>query len=437
MKMKLLSAAVAALLSAPAFADALPEGPMAFEGLTSSKTTPSDQWDIPAGYSQRIVSDESRLDIYAGDDWNDMNTVNEDKDDEKTGRYLYRTHEVRPDAANLAGYEGGAVSVVDLKNGKATVLVQRYDWEALDGIVWTPWNTILMAEETGGALLKDPEVPQAKHGLLYEISLRNHTKAKSVDVRPLLGSLAHEGIELDGDGNVYVIDEYSAGGIYKFVPEVYGDLSSGDLYALVLDSATPDRTGPAEWVKLDRDAVQVSAREAGAAVGGVTYGRPEDLERIGNTLYVAMTSENRVMAITLGGKPMVTTFVDGGTPNFVADKDFETAEATFEKVDNLASGPDGRLWIVEDNIPSDIWVADPDSDLDGASDKVRLFASFNDGSAEGTGIYFGNDPHTLFVNVQHSADDNDRTVAISRDLDDEDHHHGKHDRHDKDDKRHH
>jgi len=431
--MKLISATIAALLAAPVFADALPEGPMAFEPIDGETTVISSEWKIPAGYSQRVVSDESRLDIYTGADWNDMNTVNEDKDDKHTGRYLYRTHEVRPDASNLAAFTGGAVSVVDLKTGKAKLLVQRADWEAIDGIVWTPWNTMLVGEETGSALLADPELPNAKHGLVYEISLRDHTKVKSVDLRPMIGSMAHEGIELDGDGNVYVIDEYAEGGIYKFVPEVYGDLSKGDLYVLMLDTATADKTGPASWVKLDRDAVQISARDAAAAVGATTYGRPEDLERIGNTLYVAITSEHRVLAITLGDTPVVSTFVDGS----MAD----TANATFRKVDNLASGPDGRLWMVEDNKPSDIWVADADTNLDGASDQVRLFASFNDGAAEGTGIYFGNDPHTLFVNVQHSADNNDRTVAISRDLDDEDHHHGKrhdkHDRHDKDDKRHH
>lgn len=425
MKKTIISATVAALLAAPAFADALPEGPMAFEPIDGSKTTASDEWKIPAGYSQRVVSDESRLDIYPGNDWHDMNTVNEDKDDKHTGRFLYRTHEVRPNAAELASFTGGAVSVVDLKNGKTKLLVQRPDWEAIDGIVWTPWNTILVGEETGTALLPAPEAPDAKHGLVYEISLRNHTTVKSVEARPLIGSMAHEGIEVDGDGNVYVIDEYAEGGIYKFVPETYGDLSSGDLYVLALDTATPDKTGPAHWVKLDRDAVQVSARDAAAPVA-TTYGRPEDLERIGNTLYVAITSEHRVLAVTLGGKPMVSTFVSPANA--------DTADATFRKVDNLASGPDGRLWIVEDNNPSDIWVADPDSDLDGASDRVRLFASFNDKvdgkAAEGTGIYFGNDPHTLFVNVQHASNGNDRTVAISRDLDDADEHHHGHKHHD-------
>ena len=34
---------------------------------------------------------------------------------------------------------------------------------------------------------------------------------------------------------------------------------------------------------------------------------------------------------------------------------------------------------------------------------VDLFASLKDTGAEGTGIYFGKDPKTLFVNIQHSS----------------------------------
>lgn len=402
----LVGAGLTGLLAASAWAAPAPAAPMAFTAIDGEQTAVSSSWKIPRGFSQHILSDESHLDIYAGHDWTDMNTVNEHPADPDAGRYLYRTHEVRPTAGRLAAFRGGAVSVVDLHDGDATLLLQRADWEALDGIVWTPWHTLLVAEETGRALLADPEVPQARHGLLYEIGLQDHTTVGSVAVRPLLGSMAHEGIELDADGNVYVVDEYRAGGIFRFVPERHGDLSSGDLYALVLDAASPDNTGPARWVKLDRDAVQVSARHAAAAVGASTYHRPEDLERIGDTLYVAVTGEHRVLAITLGADPVVSDFANGA----IAD----TVGATFRKVDNLAAGPDGRLWIIEDNRPSDIWVADLDGDGDGASDRVRLFASFDDGKAEGTGIYFGTDPHTLFVNLQHTADHNDRTVVIRR-----------------------
>ena len=403
------------------------DGPMPFSPLAGSAYgVPYDAsapWVIPAGYRQFDVSTEADLDIYAGaNDWNDMNTVNETG--RQAGRYLYRTHEVR--GANNAS--NGAVSVVDLKTGEAKVLVQRIDWDALDGIRWTPWGTILFAEETDG-------------GKLYEITLdkKNPMIATSVTEHLALGVMAHEGIEIDGAGNVYVIDEFRGGAIYKFVPDHYGDLSSGDLYALsVADGGSGLDVGQGTWVLLDRTAVATNARTAvatanAAGAGISTFQRPEDVEAIGKVVYVAVTEsepqeqtagaasgDGRVVAIDLRTMK-VSNFVKGGV-NVGLERTNVTPKATgLKNPDNLAEGPDGRLWVVEDNANSDIWVADKDRNRDGVADAVNLFASLTDTAAEGTGIYFGKDAHTLFVNIQHAADGNDRTVAITnRELEIED-----------------
>ena len=104
----------------------------------------------------------------------------------------------------------------------------------------------------------------------------------------------------------------------------------------------------------------------------------------------------------------MTNFVKPGV-NVPAE--VKPSQTGFAKADNLAEGPDGRLWIVEDNGPSDIWVA---QGRGGQATSVDLFASLTDTGAEGTGIYFGKDPKTLFVNVQHSSAPNgDGTWAIS------------------------
>ena len=426
----LLAAAIGAAFSMNAMADSSAvKGPMAFNPIPASAYNDatsdpiilnSEPWVIPQGYRQVIISDESALDIYPGmSDWGDMNTVNETK--KHAGRYMYRTHEVRP-GADLNAFAGGAVSVIDLKTGEAKIVAQRKDWEALDGIVWTPWHTVLFAEEAITAQLKDPEAPQATSGLLYEMELDKHDPmtAKKVSVRPLLGSLSHEGIEIDAEGNVYVIDEEKTGAIYKFVPETYGDLSAGQLYALRVMSGA--KTGEAEWVALDMNQVQISARVAAKAVNATPFCRPEDMERIGETLYVALTCEDvanpantsgagAVLSVKLGDKPKVNYFVAHGVN--VVKEDKVNKVTGFKSPDNLAKGPDGKLWIVEDNDYSDIWVAEPDLNGDGYSDGVHLFASLKDVPAEGTGIYFGKDPHTLYVNVQHSSTGNDKTVAIT------------------------
>jgi hypothetical protein len=433
----LLSLAICAITPALAVADSEVQGPMAFDSISSSAYSQQNvtdldtaPWVIPEGYTQSIIADENDLNIYVGNDWNDMNTVNETQ--KHAGRYLYRTHEVRGGAIGndgnslrVDGYSGGAVSVVDLKTGEAKEVIGRDDWEALDGIVWTPWHTILFAEETITSQRPDPQAPQATSGLVYELKLKDGdpTSMESVTVLPKLGSLAHEGLEIDEEGNVYVIDEDKKGSIYKFVPTTYGDLSDGQLYALKVNSG---KTGAAQWMALDMNQVQISARVAAANVGATQFCRPEDLERITETLYVALTCEDvdnaanttsgrgAILAVALEETPSVKYVVAGGKNAPIENQ--ATGATGFAKVDNLATSADGKLWMVEDNDFSDIWVYDPaskDANNDGYRDGVHLFASLKDKSAEGTGIYFGKDPHTLFVNVQHSGTGNDKTMAIT------------------------
>jgi hypothetical protein len=303
-------------------------------------------------------------------------------------------------------------------------VVGREDWEALDGLVWTPWHTLLFAEEVIDSLRSDPDAPQAKSGLVYELKLKagDPTTMESVTVLPKLGSLSHEGVEIDEEGNIYVIDEDRKGSIYKFVPTTYGDLSDGQLYALKVNSG---KSGAAQWIALDMTQAQISARVAATAVGATQFCRPEDLERIAETLYVALTCEDvdnaantsgrgAVLAVSLEETPSVKYVVAAGKNAPIENQ--ATGATGFAKVDNLANGPDGKLWMVEDNDFSDIWVFDPaseDADNNGYRDGVHLFASLKDKPAEGTGIYFGKDPHTLFVNVQHSGTGNDKTMAIT------------------------
>ncbi len=377
-------------------------GPFAFTPLTSSAacgSLPADApFALPPGFSQAIIETEATDADF--DDLPDMNQVNETGP--QAGRFLYRTHEVTTN---------GSVSVTDLQTGETTVLAQRADWERFDGLKWTPWQTLLAAEETGPATISDPAFPAAINGLLYEID----PGSGSATARPAVGSMSHEGIGIDPSGDIYVIDEFAQGAIFKFVPDRRGDLSSGQLFALKIvdEAAAPGvKTGSAEWLPLDRAAVQINARAAAIAAGATTYGRPEDVEIVANVLYVAITSEDRVLAIDLKRQgPMVTDFVLAGL-----NVPVEAAGVTgFNSPDNLAADHAGNLYIAEDNDGGDIWVATPDGGpKDGSADEVLLFASLSDCDAEPTGIYFGKDPKVLFVNVQHAGDGIDKAMTITK-----------------------
>ena len=372
---------------------------------------------LPEGFSQRILSDETHLDIYEGNDWTDMQVLNETG--KEAGRYLYRTHEVRRhNDRHRDGREGGAVSVVDRVSGQTTLFATRDDWEAIDGLLWTPWNSLLVTEEQKHNSSPDPDYPDAARGLVYELFPDPDNPARVVRIlaRPLLGSLTHEGIEHDDQGNIYLVDEDDAGAIYRFVPEHPGNLASGRLFALRV--AEEAQTGLGEWIPLELDRKTFDARSAARTLGATRYCRPEDLERIGTTLYAALTceeDEGAILSIPLGTeKPDVHYFVKPGKN--VAAENSLLRRTGFRHPDNLADGPDGRLWITEDTAPGDIWVASPDRDGDGRSDRVELFASLRDKKAEPSGIYFGGTPARLFVAIQHSSTGNDKTLVIRKDL---------------------
>ena len=152
--------------------------PLEFTPLTASApcvaggtgSDPNEQpFVLPAGFTQTVLAREG--DGGTTDNW-DMNTLNETGP--QAGRFLYRTHET---------LTNGQLSVTDLETGLTSVLVDRADWNRMDGIVWTPWRTLLVAEEMRPERLPstpDPDFPEAQAGLVYEVD----PLTGDVDVRP-------------------------------------------------------------------------------------------------------------------------------------------------------------------------------------------------------------------------------------------------------------
>ncbi len=362
---------------------------------------------LPPGYAQTVIAregDGGTLDLW------DMNTQNETGS--QAGRFLYRTHEIG---------SNGQVSVTDLETNVTRVLAQRADWERLDGIAWTPWKTILVAEETTNSTLKDPTLPAARAGHVYEID----PETGAAVLRAAIGSRSHEGLRFDSQGNLYGISESSpptGGYLFKFVPARRGDLSSGQLYALKVVVPTGDRTGEASWLPLNTAAASLDSDAEATRVGATGYGRPEDVEIFtstgnggGQTLYVTITSENRVLGIDLrepaGGREHATGFVY----DFV--RAGMNAPMDFTSPDNLALDKAGNLYIAEDPasnpVGADIWVATSGrgGQHQPAESTVR-FASLPDCAAEPTGIYFDKRGWGLFVHVQHRGGSDPRDLAI-------------------------
>jgi uncharacterized protein len=359
---------------------------------------------IPAGFSQTILANEVEdFAPVAGSsgDTPDMIALNETGP--HAGRFLYRTHEVGTN---------GAITVTDLASGVTSLVDQQTHYEALDGIVWTPWNTLLFAEERTVASRRDPRVPDAIGGLVYEYD--PHTGVSTP--RPAVGARSHEGLRIDAQGNLYGISESTpgvngSGAIFKFVPDHGGDLSSGQLYALkVLDAS---RTGEAVWVPLDGSLSRINSDQAAVGAGATGWGRPEDLEiaasgktQGGDVMFATSTSENLVLRIELDGdRAFVSNYVKEGV-NVTG----------LENPDNLALDQEGNLYIVEDNGPGDIFFVPAGHGTERVASGVVRFASLSDCSAEPTGLYFDRNGKTAWVHVQHAggALRNDLLVAFHR-----------------------
>jgi hypothetical protein len=388
--------------------------PLAASAVCTNGGSPTQPLILPPGYQQTVIAQEPQV-----SDAIDMNTENETGPN--AGRYLYRVSE------GLTS----SLAVTDLLTGQTKIIAQRADWESLDPVVWTPWGTLLFGEETNEAARRDPAVPAAVAGLVYEVFFdpADLTHVLNVVPRAAIGSKSHEGMRFDVQGNLYSISERTPGYIFKFVPDVKGDLSAGQSYVLRLTQQDGDRTGLGEWVPLPRAAVQVDASAAADAVGATGYGRPEDVEistssgsnRGGpSIMYVAITSEHRVLAIDLNaaaGDPRGSVRVS----NYVA-RGLNT-NTEFIMPDNLALDHAGNLYITEDpggNTASgkrgdDIWVATPPTGRAAAAASVVRFATLTDCEAEPTGLYFDLFEDKLFVNIQHRGGDRvDKALAITR-----------------------
>lgn len=303
-----------------------------------------------------------------------------------------------------------------------------------DAARWTPFGTYLTAEESWGAQ------PQP-YGRLFELTNPTTATAGGGNLvhRNAVARVSHEGLVFDKHNNLYYIDEFNGGSVYRYTaatPDNGATFFQGGVNAVlrVGTGVAPNATGAASWVAFtdstgaglagavtitDPNGVQsVDGRATTdlAAFKGTDYQRPEDLEiqtlpNGDQILYMAATATHEVYAINLATN-RVMTFISRATIDTATGLPVGTA---LTNPDNLAIDADGNLYIVEDQPggQADIWFA-TDANRDGVAESVSRWASLSTVGAEPTGLYFDvTDPNTAFVNVQHPGSGVDRLIQIS------------------------
>lgn len=360
--------------------------------------------------------------VKRGDNW-DMITHNETGAD--AGRYLFTP------------YETGRAGVmrVDLHTGHTDALVDSAyagQYVSFDASKWTPWGTYLTAEESWGS--------GSSYGRLFEITNPLAAPGEiSMLQRGILPRVSHEGLEFDSAGNLYFVDEFNGGSLYKFSsqnPFSANFFDAGQTFVLqVGDGLLDSATGAASWVAITdalghalpgiatvntANGFAVDGRAAADQVKGTNFMRPEDLqlrrEADGSeTLFMATTTTDSVYAIKLGSGGATAEVKLFATPNTLNEATGLAAGNLFNNADNLAMDANGNIYIVEDQPggDADIWFA-RDADRDGVAESIARWATMSTVGAEPTGLYFSPfDPSVAYVNVQHAASDVDRMMKLT------------------------
>jgi secreted PhoX family phosphatase len=328
---------------------------------------------------------------------------------------------------------------------------------SFDASYWTPWGTLITAEESWATA---PAGSTSPYGRLFE--LKNPLDAPGITgtLTPasnngaifvhqnVIPRTSHEGIQFDKAGDMYFIDELNGGNIYRYTSAAkFGPVKAGiaDYFAAgqtfvlrVGDGNTPNATGAFTWVPFtdangaavpgaltitDTNGVtSVDARNTTnlAAFKGTDYQRPEDaqIQTVSDVdyLYFTATTTNEVYRIDLKNNT-ISVFVNRNTIDLATGLPVGSALAS---PDNLAIDHDGNIYIIEDRpggVDDDIWFAldrNKDGDLNDPGEGIGRWASNGTSGSEFTGLYF--DPmnkRRAWVNIQHPDSGNDRTIEIT------------------------
>lgn len=430
---------IAAILAAVTATSAQASNPLPFSPLPNSGTLNATgvgedkPFLLPAGYTQSVLVDQKNIfttgyqpgSVGGGVRWGnwDMLTLNETGPD--AGRYMFIPHEINGQGVSRYDFVTGKMVNIAVNN---TVLNGR-----LDPARWTPWGTVIAGDEQ-------------TRGSIFEIT--NPLAADPttiVSTRRLdIGRVAFEGISRGKDGNWYYGDEAGNGSLFKYVPKAANvgtsdELVGGQIFALKIvggtTTAAGNVNGTGTWVPLnDVNGVpttgavgsatdpRVDSRAAAVAAGATQFNRPED------SVITTLANGHEAFLITVTGThSTITLELDpsgkGGTVRDFATRDTinlatgQKVGTQFENNDNIALGPDGRIYIVEDNEPigGDIWATvdlNNDGVLSGPGEGMGRFASLLTNGSEPTGLYWDSFRHQWLVNVQHPTSGNNMTIAI-------------------------
>lgn len=283
----------------------------------------------------------------------------------------------------------------------------------------TPWNSWLSCEETTirphGPFVRD-------HGYVFEVPATAEPRlARPLPIKPM-GRFEHEAIAIDpASGVVYETEDRADGLLYRYLPDVAGDLHAGGrLQALAVRArpgfdtrnwtaslVTPGDVLSVEWIDCDDvEAPEDDLRHRGHARGAARFARGEGMWYGNGVVYFACTEGGPAK---IGQIWKYTPSPAEGTPSESAEPGTlelfieSTDPGVLENADNLTVAPWGDLFVCEDSSDGDHLVG-----ITPAGELYR-FGRNALSESELAGVTFSPDGSTLFVNLQ----DDGLTLAIT------------------------
>ncbi|MQA88535.1 MAG: DUF839 domain-containing protein [Streptosporangiales bacterium] len=232
----------------------------------------------------------------------------------------------------------------------------------------TPWNTWLSCEEVDS-------------GRVWE----TYPFGGSAVVRPAMGRFTHEAAASDPVRRVvYLTEDKGDGCFYRFVPDTWGDLSSGTLQVLRAGSAT---SGSLTWGSVpDPDGSPTATRDQ--VSGAKRFSGGEGCYYANDTVWFTTKGDNRVWQVNLAEDTYELAYDD----NLV-----DPGAAPLTGVDNIAGSSSGDLYVTEDGGNMEICMITPD-------DTISVFLRITgQGSSEITGPAFNPAGDRLYFSSQRGT----------------------------------
>lgn len=285
----------------------------------------------------------------------------------------------------------------------------------------TPWGSWITCEETlvraGGDIARD-------HGYPFEVRASLDGLPDRAVALTGMGRFNHEAVAVDpASGVVYQTEDRVDGLLYRFVPDVPGQLhEGGTLEALALldqpsfdtrnfggPQVEPGESFDVEWIGLSNtDSPDGDLNQRGFAAGAARFASGEGIWYGDDEVYFACTNGGRAQKGQIWRyrpSPFEGTVQESGEPGSL-ELFVEPNDGTLvENADTITVAPWGDLVVCEDGTGDDYVVG-----ITPAGEIYKLARNLN-GDGEFAGSCFSPDGTTLFVNMQSEG----LTVAITGD----------------------